>query len=60
MLLKVTADVVDTVVVSNFSKAPPPASAKSSCPIPVVPEPDTDATLKNFSAVTFPVGNFKV
>ena len=49
-----------TVVVDINSKAPPPASPKDNCPVAVVPEPDTEATFKTLSAVTFPVGNFKV
>ena len=50
---------LDTVVV-EIKFNPPPASAKDNWPIPVVPEPDTDSTFKNLSAVTFPVGKVKV
>ena len=48
------------VEVNKCVHCPPPASAKSNCHIPVVPDPDTEATLKNFSAVIFPVGNLIV
>ena len=41
-------------------EVPPDTSAKDNCPTPVAPEPDTESTFKNLSAVTFPVGNFSV
>jgi hypothetical protein len=47
------------VVCANLTYSPL-ASAKDNCPIPVVPDPDTEATFKNLSAVTFPVGKVKV
>jgi len=50
---------LDTVCVWSKTWVPP-ASAKDNWPTPVVPEPDTEATFKNLSAVTFPVGNLSV
>ena len=48
------------LVLTACQEVPPDTSANDNCPTPVVPEPDTEATFKNLSAVTFPVGNFNV
>jgi len=51
------AAAVKVEVFTACHEVPPDTSAKDNWPTPVVPEPDTDATFKNLSAVTFPVGN---
>ena len=54
------ATAVKPEVFTAWYDVPPDTSAKDNWPTPVVPEPETDATFKNLSAVTFPVGNFNV
>ena len=51
---------LDIFWVCKWINPPPPASAKDNWPTPVVPEPETDATFKNLSAVTFPVGKINL
>ena len=52
------ATAVKSEVFTACHDVPPDTSAKDNCPTPVAPEPDTESTFKNLSAVTFPVGNF--
>ena len=51
---------LETVDVDNNVWEPLGSSTKDYWPIPVVPEPDTEATFKILSAATFSVGNLSV
>ena len=54
------ATAVKPEVLTACHDVPPDTSANDNCPTPVAPEPDTEATFKNLSAVTLPVGKIKV
>ena len=54
------ATAVKPVVFTACQDVPPDTSPNDNWPTPVAPDPVTDSTFKNLSAVTFPVGNLSV